>query len=87
MNPRSDKKKYQGPSIGVKKVARRAGNKRIRGENYEPPCIKRSRQVDKMLGRLGIITNNSREENLKAIGGGGDNATVMGQGPARTMAS
>lgn len=40
-----------------------------------------------MLGRLGIILNCSRKDNLKLRGGGGDGGTVMGQGPGHTRES
>lgn len=71
----------------MENAARWEGNKRTRGGNYEPLRIKRSRQVVSMLGRLGIISNSSRKDNLKLRDGGGDGGTVMGQGPARTRAS
>ena len=87
MNPQIDKKKYQGSPIGVNKAAKRKINVRTRGGYDKPPCTRRALQVDRTVGRQGIVSKSSGEGTMKARGGGSDGAPVMGQWLAHTKAS
>jgi len=60
---------------------------RTRGGYDKPPCTRRALQVDRTVGRQGIIAKSNGEGTMNARGGESDGTPVMGQRSARTKAS
>ena len=83
MKPQNNKKKREGPLIGVLNVVTNKGTEKKEGEKLKPPCIKNPRQMESTEDEPTIISHHSREDHLRHRDGEGGGVLMMEHRPGR----